>query len=423
MNKRIATLQKLIRGALTVSQAAIILKLSTRQIIRLKNKFRKSGTDGLVHGLNGRASNNPSNKDIYTSAVKIVKEKYPDFGPTLATEHLLIDYNMVVNRETLRKRMIQEKIWKSKKRRKQQFRYKRTPKFSYGEMTQYDGSYEPWLECRGNTGEMCMLMAVDDASSKIQLILFTNDEGTKCTFEFWERYILKHGKPLNIYLDKFSTYKSPLVEQAMDPNAKTQFGRAMKTLGIELIYANSPQAKGRVERRFGNLQDRLIKEMRLNGISSIDEANRYANEIFIPWFNKRYGKPAKTTQDLHQGLTLFERNNLKSILSVHTPRVVQNDFTVRYEGKYLQLIESKYTGIFRKDVVIVEDWVDGSVKVRLDNHYLDYIVLEEQPKQEKQLPKKLLLPRKWGKPNQNHPYKRGSYQRYLSLLESKNVTL
>jgi transposase len=422
MKKRIATLKKLTQGTLSNSQAATILNLSVRQIIRIKQKFLEQGANSLIHGLNGKVSNNQIPSELYEKAISIVKEQFNDFGPTLATEHLLIDYNLKVNRETLRQKMIDEKIWKNKRRRKQIHRYKRVPKFSYGEMVQYDGSYEHWLEDRGETGEICLLMAVDDAKSQIQLIFFTTDEGTKCTFKFWEEYLLKHGKPLNIYLDNFSTYKSSLIERRLDPNAKTQFGRAMETIGINVVFANSPQAKGRVERRFGNLQDRLIKEMRLSGISTIEEANHYANEVFIPWFNKRYGKIAKTTQDLHQELTSFERKELSSILSIHTNRVVQNDFTLKYEGKYYQLIESKQVGIFCKDIVTIENWIDGSTKIKKGRHNLEFKVLEKYPKFTKKLSRKILLPRSQEKIDQNHPFRKASYQRYLNKLALRKVT-
>ena len=419
MKKRISILEKLVKGKLTTRQAANLLNLSERQTIRLKKKYLTTGSTGLVHGLTGKKSNNTGDDEVYTRAMVIIKEEYPDFGPTLATEHLLIDHNLRVNRESLRQKMIEEGIWKDRKRQKQKYRSKRIPKSSYGEMVQYDGSYEHWLEDRGATGEICMLMGVDDAKSHIQLIVFSSDEGTRATFSFWKEYLLKYGKPLSIYLDNFTTYKSPLVQKGIDPNARTQFGRAMQELGIELIYANSPQAKGRVERRFGNLQDRLIKEMRLSNIDSIEEANVYANELFIPWFNQRYGKEAKTPQNLHQKLTADESANLDSILSIQTVRIVQNDFTVRHSGKYYQLLESVNIAVFRKDEVVIEYWLDGSERIRKGKHYLEYEVLAEVPKMTKKLSRKLLLPRKQANPDPDHPFKRRSYERYLRDLAAK----
>jgi hypothetical protein len=419
MHKRIEILNKLIQKKLTNSQAAVLLKLTIRQTIRLKSKYLHSGADSLIHGLIGRPSNNPRQENLYEEAVLIVIEKYRDFGPTLATEHLLIDHNIKVNREILRQKMIEKKIWKSKKRRKQQYRFKRIPKHCYGEMIQYDGCYEHWLEDRGGTGEICMLMGVDDATSHIQLIYFTDDEGTKCTMEFWKSYILKHGKPLSMYIDNFSTYRSSKIDRGIDPNAKTQFGRAINSLGIYIIFANSPQAKGRVERKFGTLQDRLIKEMRLNNICSIDDANRYANEVFVPWFNKRFGKPAKTTQNLHQELTKKEFEELDSTFSIHTGRIVHNDFTIQYGGFFYQLKESKSISIYKKDFVIIEEWLDETTHIRKHDVYLEYDLLKEQPKKSKMVSRISLLPRRKYIPDKNHPYKKNNYKNFRNLSNTK----
>jgi len=410
MNNRISVLNKLIARKLTIRQAVILLNLSERQVSRLKTKLLKFGVSGLIHGLTGKQSNNPGDKDLYKFAVDIVREQYKDFGPTLACEHLLTDHKIKVNREVLRKKLITAKIWKDKKRKNQIYRHRRIPKTSYGEMAQYDGSYEHWLEDRGDTGEICLLMAVDDATSNLQNLLFTSDEGTKCTMEFWKQYLLIHGKPLSVYLDNFSTYKSPKIQRDLDPYATTQFGRAMAELGITLIFANSPQAKGRVERRFGNLQDRLIKEMRLSEISSIFEANDYTQKIFIPWFNNRYGQVAKTTQDIHQLLTNYERENLDAIFSIQTIHIVNNDFTVKHGGLFYQLLKSKNVVIFRKDKIIVEDRLDGSRKIRKGDKYLDFKKLTERLK--KITKPQTMLPRKRYRVSENHPYRKFLFGRH-----------
>jgi len=421
MRERINVLKKLASGELTYYQAELILNLSKRQIIRLKRKFLIEGESGLTHGLVGKESNNRKLVEIREIACEIVQEKYSDFGPTLASEHLEADYGININKESLRQLMIKNHLWKAKKKRKQKYRSKRIPRGSYGEMVQYDGSYEHWLEDRGDTGEICILMGVDDATSQIQQIIFTTDEGINCTFDFWKKYLLKQGKPLQIYLDKFSTYKSPLVDKGIDREAKTQFGRAMEQLGINVIFANSPEAKGRVERRFGNLQDRLIKEMRLNGIDSIEEANKYVEDIFIPWFNKRYGKSAQTTQDLHQKLNYLEKQNLDRVLSIQFQRVVAGDFTISHNGKIYQLMRSAYIAIFRRDKVLVEERTNGVVKVSKDGKYLDYKILDKRPVRAK-LKRELMLPRKMQISSSSLELRKRSYQRYLTKLQVKKVT-
>jgi len=296
----------------------------------------------------------------------------------------------------------------TKKTQKTRLSLLRPPKEYYGEMEQFDGSYEYWFENRGPY--CCLLISVDDATSKITQAQFVQDEGTFPVFRFWQEYLLTHGKPRSIYLDRLRTYYNNILPEK-DEEMLTQFQRAMRELGIEPIVAYSPQAKGRVENRFKALQNRLIKEMRLRNISDIKRANQFLKEEFIPWFNQKYGKEPVKKTDLHRKLTLKEKKQLSAIFSRQSQRVVQNDFTIRFNNKWYQLTKKQPATVFKKDRVIIEERLDGSLKIRLRDKYLNYQVLLTKPsvRQQKQswvIPaSQKKEPKKW-KPSKDHPWRK-----------------
>jgi len=434
MNKkeidRYGILNRLFQKELNGTEAAEMLNLTTRHIRRLKTKVRDKGAAGLIHGNRGK----PSNRKIPEEEQKRIKELlhkyYADFKPSFAAEKLGENHNIHRDPKTVRSVMIQEGLWnpKQKRRQKQQHRQWRERKAHYGEMQQFDGSYEKWFEDRGP--ELCLLASIDDATGRITYAQFADHEGVLPVFRFWKDYFNLHGKPRTIYLDKFSTYKMNQKVAIENHETLTQFQRAMRELGIEPISAHSPQAKGRIERLFHTLQDRLIKELRLAGISDSQSANRFLEDVFIPSFNNKFAVTAKSKVNLHMRLTATEKKQLPSILSRHTERTVQNDFTFSFQNQWYQLIQQQPLILCRKDRIVVEEHMDDEVKIQLRGKYLNYKVLPKRPQRPivqswvltTAKPQKQTKPQ-W-KPPKDHPWRRqfvfnGSASSISSFLKSR----
>jgi hypothetical protein len=327
---------------------------------RLRDSIVKVGAKGIIHKNRGRAPSNKlpaSERQVITS---LLHEKYYDFNACHAGEMLFENHGIKRDEKTIRNIMIVEGLW-APRRKKQlgKFHQWRQPRDSFGELVQFDGSYHAWLGPA--RGEICLLLTVDDATSKPVYGKFVSDEGLMPVVAYWQEYLSIYGKPLAIYLDKFSTYRMNHKMAVDNPDTKTQFGRALETLRIEPIFANTPQAKGRIENKFKTLQDRLIKEMRLAGITNIEEANRFLNEKFIPHYCKRFGKQATKDGDLHRPLTAMEKKQLPAILSRHETRVVQNDFTIGHHSTWFQIAEKQCVTMSKGDKVMVQERIDGTV--------------------------------------------------------------
>jgi hypothetical protein len=272
-------------------------------------------------------------------------------------------------------------------------------------MQQFDGSYHKWFEDRGK--EECLLASIDDATGKITQAEFTDNEGVTPTFLFWKQYASVIGKPVNIYLDRHSTYKVNTKSVFDNPKVLTQFERAMKDLDIAIIHAYSPQAKGRIERLFGTLQDRLIKELRLEKINTAREANEFLQKEFIPKFNEKFSVAAQNNGDLHRTLTKIDTENLETIFSKQHTRKVHNDFTISFKGVWHQLSEQQPTTVLRKDTVLLEERLDGTVWISIRGKYLKYTVLPERSKKViKMHITALTRERQIWKPPADHPWKR-----------------
>lgn len=381
---RFAVIGNLIKGKINGTEAATQLRLTTRQVRRIKKRFNPARPQSLAHQRRGQPSNRKLKPPFIDNIVKLLKETYVGFGPTLAAEKLLERDKIKVSDETLRTIMTDHKLWKPKARKKnKQHRAWRPRKENYGTMIQYDGCYHHWFEARAD--ECCLLLAVDDATGQITQAVFAHHEGIEPTFAFWQAYVANQGKPGSIYLDKFSTYK--INHRAAKDNSEliTQFQRACLELNIELISAHSPEAKGRVERMFETLQDRLVKELRLRGISDMETANTFLTEIFIPAFNEKFGVVPAKRANLHRPLTNPDKQNLTSIFSVHSTRVVMNDFTVRFKNQYCQLNQEQPLTVCRKDEVLIEEHLDGTIKLKLRDKELNYTVLPKRPEKAYQL--------------------------------------
>jgi len=408
--------RRLIRRDINGPKAAELLQLSIRQTRRLKGRLIAGGAKALIHGNRGRVGNRRIQKRQKRSIIKLLHEHYPDFGPTLAAEKLAERHGIKKDPKTIRQIMIDERLWRPKTTPASPHRSWRQRKDAFGEMQQFDGSYEYWFEDRGP--KACLLAAIDDATGRITKAEFAADEGVAPVFGFWREYLREHGRPRAIYLDKFSTYKmNPRFSEA-NHELKTQFERAMHELDVGIITAHSPQAKGRVERLFGTLQDRLIKELRLVGISTAPAANDFLKAIFLPKFNRQFAVSAASPVNLHRPLTARELSQLPAILSRQSLRCVNADFTISYHNQWYQLAKEQPATVRKKDRLTVEERLDDSIHLRLRGKYLNYKILPARPAKATTVPWVLAAtssppPRK---PLPSHPWKRA----YLNSLLVKS---
>ncbi len=414
---RYEIITELINKKIKEEEARILIWLkSVRQIRRIKKRVKEEWLKGIRHKNRGRPSNRLLPKDFKEKMLKIIKEKYYDFGPTLLKEKLEEKHKIKVSKETLRQLTIKEWIWKPKKRKQPKKRHVwRARKDNYGEMEQFDWSYHKWLEGRNGRKELCLLLAVDDATWKITKAKFDEHEWVEPVFNFRKEYIEEKWLPYSIYLDKFSTYKINHPSAKDNKDLMTQFQRASKQLGIRLIHAHSPEAKGRVERIFRTLQDRLVKEMRLANISNREEANKFLKE-YIPKFNKRFWVEAKNKYNFHRKKRKEELKYLEKIFSIQSTRKVNNDYTIMFKNKYYQLEENQPTTVYKKDTVIMEEHLNWEIKINLREKYLNYKILPERPKKIYNIPVCALTRKKTGRiPPKDHPWR--SYRKNNNLTK------
>jgi transposase len=295
---RYAVMRQLESRKITIARASQEIGVSYRQARRLWSRYKKEGPEGLISKRKGKPSNYQLAYGLKEKAMSLVRKKYTDYGPTLAVEKLQEQYALIISKETLRKLMIQEGLWKPKKKRDNKVYARRTRRSCIGELEQIDGSYEYWFEDRAD--KCCLLVCVDDATSQIMGMRFCHAETTDDYFDFIKDYLLRHGRPRAFYSDKHSVFRVNRKEQE-EGKYQTLLHQALKQLDIELICAHSPQAKGRVERANGVLQDRLIKELREQGINSIEQGNAYL-ETFRLRYNKKFGKQAANPTNVHREL-------------------------------------------------------------------------------------------------------------------------
>jgi len=402
---------------ITNAEAAARLGLKIRQVQNLKRAVEKDGKRGIVHGNRGRISNHATHPETAYAAVEYLnKEKHRDFGPTFAREKLA-ERGVVLGTETLRMLMIKEKLWKPRRRHGPAIHREWRERMSmYGELVQFDGSYHDWFE----TGkEACLLAAIDDARGTISAV-FEDNEGVRAVFRFWWTYIETNGLPVAIYLDKFSTYKINHKNAVDNAEMLTQFERAMTELNVRVICANSPEAKGRIERLFGTLQDRLVKEMRLTDIKSREDANRYLADEYLADHNKRFSVTPRQEGDAHRPLTKELREKFPSIFSIQSERRVNNDYTIRFKSRWFQLEATQDTTVYKRDAVTIEERLDGILHIRLNNIYLAYTELPERPKRIRMLVTALTSEKPRWKPPADHPWKKAA-ARAAALKKLRNA--
>jgi len=401
---RYEAIKNLIAKAITGTDAAKLLSLSVRQVKRLKANVKLYGPNGVVHRLRGRESNRKTDQKLWRKAKNLIVKLYHDFGPTLAHEKLVENHRVKLGVGTIRNLMISEKIWVPKKRKQnKQYRSQRERKECLGELIQFDGCYHRWFEDRGE--QCCLLAAIDDATGKPTKLKFAPSEAVEDVFSFWQEYALKHGKPVAIYLDRFSTYKINHKNAKDNSELLTQFGRAAKELGIELITAHSPQAKGRVEQPFGTFQDRLVKELRLRKINSIEEANEFLETYYTDDFGKRFGVVPKKKTNLHRLLAEDERKQLAAIFSAQSLRQVKNDFTLQFKNRWYQLGKEQPVTVRRQETVLIEERLDKTLAIRLRGKYLNFSLLAAKPQKIKETIPAIPGRRTEWKPAANHPWR------------------
>lgn len=352
---------------ITAVKAAELNKVSDRTIRRWKARYNRHGLKGLLHGNRGKTSQRCLSDKEARKIIKLLHSLYFDCGPTFAAEHLRDDHDIKRDPKTIRKIMIEECLWIPKNKcqgyPKAVHRQWRERKACRGEMEQFDGSYHNWFEGRGRITESCLLISIDDATGDITEGQFVPHEGVLPVMGFWRQYIEDHGLPQSVYLDKFSTYKMSQRVAQENPDLRTQLQRAFQTLGVNLIFANSPQAKGRVERLFKTLQDRLVKELRLKNISTIEAANKFLKEKFIPGFNKKYSVPPQNNLDLHRKLSTKETLFLPEILCRLETRILMNDFTVSFKNQWYQILPTARIAIRPKDKVIIREYPNQTINL------------------------------------------------------------
>jgi hypothetical protein len=366
---RLKVLDQLSKKQITQVQAAARLGLSTRQLRRIERRYGEQGDQGLVHRLRGRTSNRQIDPGVQARATGLLKTRYGDFGPTLAAEHLAEEEGIVVSRETVRGWMRQAQLWAGR-RRNRPHRRRRARRESFGELIQMDTSEHDWLEGRGAA---CVLITMIDDATGIKLMRFFSADTTLANMSVILEWIRRFGRPLALYTDWASHFKQTPrrgQKQALKP---TQIERALGELGIALIAAHSPQAKGRVERSHGTDQDRLIKKMRLAKISTIEAANEFVEKIYLPQVNARFAVAPVSAADAHRG---GEGYDLEAILSIQEERQVRNDYTVQVDGRTWQIERGEIRGGLRRTKVIVERRLDGSLRLRWRDRYLQYHLAE-----------------------------------------------
>jgi transposase len=359
-----------------LAEAGTLLQLSYRQAKRVYGRYRRRGDRGLLHGLRGRPSNRKADDGRRERTLRRYRERYRDFGPTLAAEYLAKD-GLAVAVETLRRWLRSAGLWESRRKRSVH-RSWRARREHVGELVQMDGSHHDWFE--GRRPWAVLMVMIDDASNRTYA-RFAEAETTQAAFEAFRRYVELYGLPAALYVDKDSIYRpgrDPTVEEELagDP-ARTQFGRAMAELGVELICANSPQAKGRVERRNGVFQDRLVKALRLEGISDLGSANVYLENSFLPDLNERFTVAPRRRADVHRRLP--GRVRLDRVLAFREERVVQQDWTVRWRNRWFQLTAANgRLGLAGKRVFVCEQ-LDGTIRLLYRERELQWRELAERP--------------------------------------------
>ena len=411
---RLVALKKAKKKLITQKEAAEELGITERQVRRLLKRLKKGGDKVVLHSLRGEPSNRRMPEDIQQRAVEILSQKeYRGFRPTLAAEYLNEKHDVQASRETVRKWMIEAKLWRPRRQSIEQVHMWRPRRSRFGELLQWDTSDHDWLEGRGE--ELRLIAMIDDATSKY-LSRFVRHDSTEENMAMLERYLKKHGRPVGCYTDRAGIFQTAVKTKRGEQREgkdrpempPTQIGRALKELGITWIPAYSPQAKGRVERAFATAQDRLVKGLRVAGASTLEQANEYLEQEFIPWWNKTLTVTPASADDAHRPLE--KQHDLAAILSYVENRHVGDDYTIRFQSRVYQIQRKAICAGLRGAEVRVEQRRDGSMAVRFGERYMDVVECELRPKQMQAKPaprRPAAEPRQPSSWNENFDLKKG----------------
>ena len=367
---RVGLLQQVGARQLTQAEAAKRLGLSVRQVKRLLRRYRERGAAGLVSGHRGRRPNNALAASLRTAVVALLRERYADFGPTLACEKLVEQHGYTVSVETLRQWMIAEGLWRPRQRRQARLQQRRPRRACVGELIQIDGSPHDWFEGRGP--RCTLIVFIDDATGRLQALRFVPAETTQAYLETLGGYLREHGRPVAFYSDRHSIFR---VNHPAGEGARTQFSRALETLDIAAIHAHTPQAKGRVERANRTLQDRLVKELRLRGLSDLEAANAFLPR-FRADYNRRFAVAPRSPLDAHRPV-LHSPEEQARILCLHHHRVLSKHLTFQFQHREYQLHGQGRGYRLRGATVTVCEALDGSVTLLHQGRALAYRILAE----------------------------------------------
>lgn len=363
---RLEIVQRIRQRRLSVVKGAALLHISRSQMHRLLKAYNSDGAEGLVSKKRGKPSNRRYSREFRNTVVNLVREHYDDFGPTLAREKLFERHGITIGKETLRSWMSEAGLWQTRKERKKRVHQPRYRRECVGELVQIDGSDHHWFEDRAP--RCTLLVYIDDATSRLQHLEFVKSESTFDYMRATQSYISKHGKPLAFYSDKHGVFRVN-AKGALGGDNMTQYGRALKELNVDIICANTPQAKGRVERANGTLQDRLVKELRLAGVRDMQTGNAFLNS-YAQDHNARFAKLPFNDKNLHRALT--QHDNLDTALCVKEPRTVSNDLTLQYDRVRFILEPNDMSAGLQRKKVMIYDYPDGRIEIRHKGVSLSY---------------------------------------------------
>jgi len=405
---RLVMMARVREEAMTIKEASEVIGVSYRQSRRIYKRYREEGDKGVIHRNRGRPSNRGKDCKIKEAVLRLYREQYWDFGPTLAAEKLGERDEYEVDHETLRRWLLVAGLWK-RQRKRAKHRQQRERKSHFGELVQMDGSHHKWFEERGE--EECLMDMVDDATGKT-LALISEEETTRAAMKVLWAWVERYGIPRALYVDWKNVYvtqrEATLEEQLAGELPLTQFGRACQKLGIEIITASSPQAKGRVERKHGVYQDRWVKELRLEGIRDIEGANQHLCG-FTDGINAKFAVEPRSSADFHRPMP--EDMDLRGVFCREETRTVGNDWVVRYNNRFFQIVSQSNLPPAKRRVM-VQEHLDGSIHMVYRDRDVLFTEIKELPgkpmvtHQKQQNPE----PKRKYTPPPDHPWRRYSLQ-------------
>lgn len=401
-SQQIPVFEKLLEQRISQQAAGRMLRITDRQVRNKIKRYKESGAAGLVHKGRGKTSPFRWNIEEREFVMDLLRDEFKGFGPTFAAEKLKKLHQITISKETLRKDMIKAGIWVCKNK-KPVYRSRRPRKLNFGEMIQIDGSPHDWFE--GRAPKATLIVFIDDATSKVVWLHFAKSESFESLMKSTKDYVTAYGRPISIYVDFGSVFS--VNTNNPDRDKLTQYERAMKELSIDVKHARSPQAKGRVERVNRTLQDRLVKEMRLENISSISQANLFIQKKYLSSHNEKFAVNPELKQDMHRTIDGFHLNN---IFCYKEERIMQNDFVISYKKRLLQLHKEQRTIIRPKNKIIIHESLEKTLSLYIRGIKLHFNEIFIRPSRSAIRKKTPSIPILW-KPADNHPWRRYNVER------------